>query len=591
MNHYHAIITLYPFNKYPIRLPMYVESVKNRNSPPAVLVRESYWQDGKCKKRTLANLSKLPPSVIAAVRAELKNSSGAMPEDFDIIRTLPHGHVAAVLGTMKKLALERLIDAKSSNQRQLCLAMIAARIIAPGSKLATCRGLWTATATDTLSECLNVADADWNDLYAAMDWLLERQDLIERKLARRHLAQGSLVMYDLTSTWVCGEHCELAEYGYSRDNKKGAKQIEFGLLCEAGGRPVAIEAFAGNTSDPDTVISQVNRLRKRFGLSQVVMVGDRGMLTAARIEEDLKPAQYDWITTIKSTAIRQLVDNGELQPSLFDERDLGEIRCEELYPRERLVVCRNPLLADKRRKSRADLLQATEKSLDEIVAATKREKHQLKKESAIWRRVTRALDKHKMRKHFEVEVAPETFRYRRNQASIDREAVLDGFYVIRTSVGKDRLSVGKVVDSYKRLSKVERAFRSMKTVDLKVRPIYHRRERRVRAHLLLCMLAYYVEFEMRQNLAPLLFDDEYERPLTPSPARRSPSAERKAKTKLTTAGEPVHSFQTLMKDLATLCRVRVRPMKMKKAEYWMLAQPTEIQQKAMDLLGVKANII
>ena len=570
---------------------MYVESVKNRNSPPAVLVRESYWQDGKCKKRTLANLSKLPPSVIAAVRAELKNSSGAMPEDFDIIRTLPHGHVAAVLGTMKKLELERIIDAKSSNQRQLCLAMIAARIIAPGSKLATCRGFWTATATDTLSECLNVADADWNDLYAAMDWLLERQDLIERKLARRHLAQGSLVMYDLTSTWVCGEHCELAEYGYSRDNKKGAKQIEFGLLCEAGGRPVAIEAFAGNTSDPDTVISQVNRLRKRFGLSQVVMVGDRGMLTAARIEEDLKPAQYDWITTIKSTAIQQLVDNGELQPSLFDERDLGEIRCEELYPRERLVVCRNPLLADKRRKSRADLLQATEKSLDEIVAATKRDKHRLKKESAIWRRVTRALDKHKMRKHFEVEVAPETFRYRRNQASIDREAVLDGFYVIRTSVGKDRLSVGKVVDSYKRLSKVERAFRSMKTVDLKVRPIYHRRERRVRAHLLLCMLAYYVEFEMRQNLAPLLFDDEYERPLTPSPARRSPSAERKAKTKLTADGEPVHSFQTLMKDLATLCRVRVRPMKMKKAEYWMLAQPTEIQQKAMDLLGVKANII
>ncbi len=570
---------------------MYVETVKNRNSPPAILVRESYWEDGKTKKRTLANLSKLPPSVIAVVRAELKKASGAMPENFDIVRTVPHGHVAAVLGTIRNLGLDKMIAAKPSPRRQLCLAMIAARIIDPRSKLATCRGLSQATVTDTLGECLGVTDADANALYDAMDWLEERQDRIERKLAARHLAEGSLVMYDLTSTWVCGEHCELAEYGHSRDRKKGTKQIGFGLLCDIEGRPVAIEAFAGNTSDPDTVIAQVNTLKRRFGLSEIVMVGDRGMLTATRIEADLRPAQYDWITTLKSGAIRKLVDDGALQPSLFDERDLGEIRCEALYPGERLVVCRNPLLAEKRKNRRSELLQATEVLLDGIVEATGRPKYRLKKLDAIHRRVTRALDKYRMGKHFEVEVDVGSFRWRRNQASIEREAALDGFYVIRTSVAEDRLDTASVVDSYKRLSRVERAFRSMKTVDLKVRPIHHRREHRVRAHLLLCMLAYHVEFEMRKRLAPLLFDDEQPHQLTVTPARKSPSARRKARTGLTDRGEPVHSFQTLIKDLATVGRNRIRPLKMKKAEYWMVTQPTGYQQKAFDLLGVTVKII
>ncbi len=570
---------------------MYVETVKNRNSPPAILVRESYWQDGKCKKRTLANLSKLPAHVIGAVRAELKNSSGAMPEQFDVVRTIPHGHVAAVLGTLKNLGLDRIIDARPSRQRQLCLAMIAARIIAPQSKLATCRGFWDETSTDTLGQCLDVTDADWNDLYAAMDWLCTRQNRIERQLAHKHLAEGALVMYDLTSTWVCGEHCDLASYGHSRDRKKGTKQIEFGLLCDAEGRPVAIEAFEGNTADPKTVISQVNRLRARFKLSQVVMVGDRGMLTAARIEEDLKPAQYDWITTLRSDAIRRLVADGALQPTLFDERGLGEIRCERLYPGERLVVCRNPLLAERRRQNRIDLLAAAEKLLDEIVAATRRPKYRLKKQSAIYKRVTRALDKYKMGKHFHVQIEDESFSYQRNEDGIAAEAALDGFYVIRTSVDETKLSACEVVDRYKRLSKVERAFRSMKTVDLKVRPIHHRRERRVRAHLLLCMLAYYVEFEMRSRLAPVLFDDESEKLLQVTAAHKSPSARRKSHTRRTAAGEPVHSFQTLMKDLATLSRVRVRPMKMKKAEYWMITTPTDYQQKALDLLGVKVNII
>ncbi len=570
---------------------MYVEIIKNRKSPPAILVRESYWQDGKCKKRTLANLSKLPPSLIAMIRAELKNSSHPVPELFDITRSIPHGHVAAVLGTLKNLGLDRLVDSKPSRQRQLCLAMIVARVIAPRSKLATSRGFWEEIASDTLGQCLGVTKADWNDLYAAMDWLLERQSKIENKLARRHLQDGSVVMYDLTSTWVCGEKCELAQFGYSRDKKRGVKQIEFGLLCDADGRPVAIEAFAGNTSDPQTVISQVNKLKARFGLNQIVMVGDRGMLTAARIEEDLKPAQYDWITTLKSVSIQQLVDDGALQPSLFDERCLGEIRCERLYPGERLVVCRNPFLADKRKSTRAQLLQATERLLDEIVSATKRDKYRLKKQSAIVRRATRALDKHKMRKHFHIEVGPERFSYQRNQQSIDREAALDGFYVIRTSVSADKLSTEEVLDSYRRLSKVERAFRSMKTVDLKVRPIYHRRERRVRSHLLLCMLAYYVEFEMRKKLAPLLFDDECVKRLDVKPARKSPSAYRKEKTKLNAAGEPVHSFQTLMQDLATLCRNRIRPLKRKDSEFWLFTQPTDYQQKAFDLLDVKFNIL
>ncbi len=568
---------------------MYVETVKNRNSPPAILVRESYWHEGKCKKRTLANLSKLPPSVITKIRAELKNVTNTTTDNFDIVRSVPHGHVAAVLGTIKNLGLDRIIEAKASVNRQRCLAMIVARIIAPRSKLATSRAF--ETTCDTLGEYLDVTNADWNDLYATMDWLHKRQSKIETKLARKHLEEGSLVMYDLTSTWVCGEKCELAQFGYSRDKKKSTKQIEFGLLCDFEGRPVAIEAFAGNTGDPQTVISQVNKLKHRFGLSQVVIVGDRGMLTAARIEEDLKPAQYDWITTLKSDSIRQLADDGALQPSLFDERDLGEIRCEQLYPDERLVVCCNPLLADKRKQTREQLLQATEKLLDEIVAATKREKYRMKKETAIVRRATKALDKHKMRKHFEIQTGAELFHYQRNQASIDREAALDGFYVIRTSVDEKHLSTDEVLDSYKRLSKVERAFRSMKTVDLKARPIYHRRDNRVRSHLLLCMLAYYVEFEMRKKLAPLLFDDEHEKRLNVKPARKSRSAKLKENTKRTASGEPVHSFQTLMQDLSTVCRNRIRPMKMKKAEYWMFTQPTEYQQKAFDLLGVKLNII
>ena len=570
---------------------MYVEVIKNRNSPPAILVRESYWQDGKSKKRTLANLSRLPPTLIAVIREELKHASGALPAEFDIIRTVPHGHVAAILGTIRNLGLDRMIAARPSRERSLCLAMIAARIIDPRSKLATSRGLDREHLTDTLGECLGVADAGWNELYDAMDWLYGRQAGIERKLAQKHLDEGSLVMYDLTSTWVCGEHNELAEYGYSRDRKKGKKQVAFGLLCDVEGRPVAVEAFRGNTADPETVIAQVNRLKHRFGLTQIVMVGDRGMLTSTRIEADLKPAQYDWITTLKSGAMKQLVSAGALQPSLFDEVNLGEITCEASYPGERLIVCRNPLLAEKRSRTRQALLCATEKLLDEIVQATQRDKYRLRKETAIAKRATRALDRYKMNKHFAVDIGPEKFSYVRDQASIDREAVLDGFYVIRTSVDEDRLGTGEVVDSYKRLSKVERAFRSMKTVDLKVRPIHHRRERRVRAHLLLCMLAYHVEFEMRRKLAPLLFDDEVDKQLTVTPAKKSRSACHKSVTRRNAQGEPVHSFQTLMKELATVGRNRVQPLKMKSAEYWMITKPTAYQQKAFDLLGVKVNIL
>ncbi len=565
---------------------MFVDTVKNRNSPPAVLVRESYWENGKSRKRTLANLSKLPPAVIEAVRRELKSSSDRLPADFEVVRNVPHGHVAAVLGTCRNLGLHRIIEAKPSRSGRLCLAMIAARIIEPRSKLATCRGFGGETLSDSLGECLEVADADANELYKAMDWLAARQARIEKRLAGRHLEEGALVMYDLTSTWVCGERCELADYGYSRDGKKGTKQIEFGLLCDAEGRPVAIEAFSGSASDPETVAVQVTKLKQRFKLSRVVLVGDRGMLTSARIDEDLKPAGLDWITSLRADAIRGLVAAEAFQPSLFDELDMAEITCEALYPGERLVVCRNPLLAERRRLKRLELLAATEKRLDEIVAATQRDKYRLKREDLIVTRVTRALDKHKMAKHFEVETGPGFFSYRRRRSSIEREAALDGFYVVRTSVEDGRLDSGQVVHSYKRLSKVERAFRSLKTVDLKVRPIHHRLETRVRAHLLLCMLAFYVEFEMRRRLAPMLFDDEESGRLAVRLAEKSAAARSKAARKRTADGRPVHSFQTLLRDLATLCRNRVRPMKMKRAEYWMVTRPTALQHKALELLEV-----
>ena len=577
----------------PIIVPMYIETVPNRNSPPAVLLREG-WREGKrVRKRTIANLSAWPAEKINTLRRLLKNEPLVSRDAaFDITRSLPHGHVAAVLGTLKKLRLDRTIAGAASPERQRVIALIAARILDPGSKLATARGLAQATARNSLAETLDIEDTDEDDLYAAMDWLLERQDAIERRLAKRHLADGALVLYDLTSSYLEGRRCPLAKRGHSRDGKRGKLQIEFGLLCDREGCPVAVEVFDGNTADPMTVGTQIDKLRHRFGLHRVVLVGDRGMLTEARIREDVKPAGLNWISALRSSAIRELVESGAVQMSLFDETDLVEVRC-DAYPGERLMVCRNPLLAAERARKRKDLLQATERLLEPIAAATTREKRRLAGKDKIGLRVGKVVGKYKMAKHFELDIADHSFGYQRNPSSIAREAALDGLYIVRTSLTAAELDAEGTVRAYKRLSTVERAFRSLKTVDLKVRPIFHHAADRVRAHVFLCMLAYYVEWHMRQRLKPLLFDDddaaaaEAARPSIVAPAEVSASAKNKARRKRTADGLPVHSFRTLLGDLATIAKNRVVARLEGAEPFEVVTRPTALQRKALERLGVR----
>ncbi len=581
---------------------MYIETVPNRNSPPAILLREGWREGGKVRKRTLANLSKWPPTLVEGLRVLLKGGAAVsrLDDAFDIVRSQPHGHVAAVLGTLRDLRLDRMIAGTDSPERRRVLAMIVARILDPGSKLAAARGLAGATATDSLAETLELEDCGEDDLYAAMDWLLKRQDAIERRLARRHLEDGALVLYDLTSVYLEGRHCPLGRRGYSRDSKRGKLQIEFGLLCDAEGRPVAVEVevevevevFDGNTADPATVGAQIDKLRRRFGFSRVVLVGDRGMLTEARIREDVRPAGLDWISALRGPAVRSLVESGAVQLSLFDETDLVEIRS-DAYPGERLMVCRNPLLAEERARKREDLLRATEALLDPIVAATTREKRRLKGEDKIGVRVGKVVGKYKMAKHFELDIEEDAFGYRRKPESIAAEAALDGLYVVRTSLPAGELGAEGAVRAYKRLSAVERAFRSLKTVDLKVRPVFHRTADRVRSHVFLCMLAYYVEWHMRQRLKPLLFDDhdpaaaEAARTSIVAPAQVSEAAKAKARRKRTANGLPVHSFRTLLGDLATITRNRVVPQVPGAEPFEVLTRPTALQREAFKLLGVR----
>jgi transposase len=491
---------------------MYVAVVPNRNSPPAVLLRESFRENGKVKTRTLANISHLPPPQIQSLRLALAGSlpapSSPLPDAFLISRSLPHGHAAAVLGCLRNLHVDSILDPAASRQRDLVLAMIVARILDPASKLATARGLHTDTLHTSLGELLDVDSADETELYQAMDWLLPRQSRIEQELAQRHLSNGGLVLYDLTSTYFEGRRCPLGKLGHSRDDKSGKLQIVFGLLTNAQGCPVAVEVFDGNTSDPKTVASQVDKLRHRFGLQDVVLVGDRGMITSARIRQDL-PASHgiQWISALRASQIQKLARDGQLQMSLFDQTDLVEI-AHPAFPGERLIACFNPLLAEERARKRPDLLAATEKQLEKIAAATRRPRRPLRGKHNIGLRAGKVLNRYKMGKHFQLRIEDDGFHYERKTANIEREESLDGIYVIRTSVKQEVLSSQQVVASYKSLSGVERAFRSLKTVDLQVRPIHHRLPDRVRAHILLCMLAYYVEWHMRQLLAPLLFDDE-----------------------------------------------------------------------------------
>ena len=572
---------------------MYIETVPNRKSPPAVLLREG-WREGKrVRKRTLANLTSWPAEKVETLRRLLKNEPLVSRDDaFDITRSLPHGHVAAVLGTLHKLRLDRTLASATSPERDRVLALITARILAPGSKLATARGLSKATARDSLASVLELGEIDEDDLYAAMDWLLERQDSIERRLAKRHLQDGALVLYGLTSSYLEGRHCALAKHGYSRDGKRGKLQIEFGLLCNHEGCPVAVEVFDGNTADPMTVGAQIDKLRQRFGLKRVVLVGDRGMLTEARIREEVEPAGLDWISALRSSAIRQLVASGTLQMSLFDETDLVELRC-DAYPGERLMVCRNPLLAAERARKREVLLQATEGRLDRIVTATQRAKNPLTGKDHIGLRVGKAIGKYKMAKHFELDIAETSFSYQRKAKDIAAEAALDGLYIVRTSLPATELDATQTVRAYKRLSAVERAFRSFKTMDLKVRPIYHYASDRVRAHIFLCMLAYYVEWHMRARLKPLLFDDDdpeaaaAARTSIVAPAEVSPSAKDKARSKRTAAGLPVHSFRTLLDDLATIAKNRVVARLPNAEPFDLITRPTALQREAFKLLDVR----
>lgn len=574
---------------------MYVATVPNRSSPPAILLREGYREGGKVKSRTLANLSHWPPEKIEALRRVLRGEAvvGA-DKALEIVRTRPHGHVAAVLGTLRRLELDTLIASKRSAERDRVVAMICARILAPCSKLATVRALGAETLTSTLGECLELGEVTEDELYEAMDWLVARQERIEQRLAKRHLAEGVFALYDVTSTYFEGRKCPLARFGHSRDGKRDKLQIVFGLLTDPLGCPVAVEVFEGNTGDPKTVASQVKKLRERFGLERLVLVGDRGMITSARIREDLG-AGIDWVTALRAPAIAKLVDSGSLQLGLFDDRDLAEIT-DPAYPGERLVVCRNPLLAEERSRKREDLLRATERELAKVAAATTRARNPLRGKTAIALRVGKVLGRFKMKKHFRLEIGEDTFRYERDQGRIDRERALDGIYVIRTSVSSETLSAEDAVRSYKNLAAVERAFRSLKTVDLKVRPIHHHLADRVRAHVLLCMLAYYVEWHMREKLAPMLFDDDDKpeaqklRRSVVAPAQRSHKARSKARTKRTEDGAPVHSFQTLLKDLATVAKNSVRPNTTGEATFDLITTPTPLQQQAYDLLGVSHRL-
>jgi hypothetical protein len=577
---------------------MYIATVPNRSSPPAILLRESYREKGKVKTRTLANITHWPTEKIGALRRVLKGETLVSPgQAFEIRRSLPHGHVAAVLGTTRRLGLGKIVASKPCVERGLVWAMLVARIIDPRSKLATARGLGSETAFTSLGEVLGVSSATEDDLYAAMDWLLARQPAIEERLAKRHLSEGTLVLYDVTSSYYEGRTCLLARWGHNRDGKKDKLQIVYGLLCNVDGCPIAVEVFEGNTADPKTLSVQIRKIRERFGIQRVVLVGDRGMLTEARIREELAPVDgLDWITALRAPAIRKLVDQGAFAPaSLFDERDLAQITSPS-YPGERLVVCSNPLLAAERARKREELPQATEKELNNIVAATERAKRPLRGKDKIGLRVGKVLNRFKMGKHFRIDITDHTFRYERDAEKIAEEAALDGIYIVRTSVPDTVLDAEKTVRAYKGLSVVERAFRSFKTVDLKVRPIYHRLADRVRAHVFLCMLAYYVEWHMRQALAPILFDDDDKqaaqaaRPSVVAPAPRSDRAQRKALAKRTDDDQPVHSFQTLLADLATITRNRVRFLHPDTSTTQMLAKPTRLQQRAFELLKVPLKL-
>jgi Transposase DDE domain len=573
---------------------MYIESVPNRDSPPAVLLRESYREDGKVRKRTLANLSCLSAEVVEGLKVLLRGGVAVPSAEsvFIVERSLPHGHVAAVLGAARGSGSSVWFGSAPQDLQPVLQAMLVARLLEPASKLATHRMLHDDTATSSLGRVLGVGQCSADDLYRALDWLHDAQAGIERRLARRHLQGSTLVLYDLTSTWLTGRCCELAARGHSRDGKRDDPQIVFGLVCTAEGCPISVEVFKGNTADPATVGDQVTKLKERFGIERIAWAGDRGMLTSARIEQVLKPQGMDWVSSLRAPQIAQLAaEHGPFQPSLFDERNLLELTSQH-FPDERLVVCRNPLLAEERARKRLELLAATEADLAKIAAATQRARNPLRSQQAIALRVGRVIERFHMAKHLELTITDTSLTWARRDDAIAAEAALDGLYVIRTSLSQDKLDANAAVAAYKSLANVERAFRSMKTVDLNVRPIFHYTEQRVRAHVFLCMLAYYVEWHMRARLKPMLFDDEYldeasaGRASPVAKALRSEHAKAKDASKHAEDGLPLHSFRTLLKDLATLTYNITHTALNPQAKITLTSRPTPVQDKAFKLLGL-----
>jgi len=564
---------------------MHIDAVPNRGSRPAYLLRESFREGGKVRKRTLANLSSLPDEQIVAIRAVLRGEKlHPVDELFEVIESRSHGHVEAVRVAMQKLGFEALVSSRRCRERDLVCAMVAARIIAPHTKLATTR--WWHTTT--LAEDLGVADADEDDLYAAMDWLLERQGGIEKKLAARHLGEGSLVLYDLSSSYFEGTTCPLAKLGHNRDGKKGKLQVNYGLLTDRRGCPVAVSVHDGNTNDAKTLLPQVDKLKKDFGIQTLVLVGDRGMISQKAIDELREQDQVAWITALKTAQIRALVEGGQLQLGLFDEKNLFELSHPD-FPAERLIACRNPELAKLRGHKRQSLLEATEKELEQVKGMV--ERRRLGGRDAIGVRVGKVVNKYKVAKHFALDIEEHRFGFHRLEDNIAREAALDGIYIIRTSLAKKQMTADDCVRNYKSLANVERAFRSLKTIDLKIRPIHHHLADRVRSHIFLCMLAYYVEWHMREAWRPLLFADEDQVTKTTrdpvAPAKRSTAAQAKAATHTLDDGTPAHSFCTLQQELATIVRnTACAPQAGDDAPTFKITTtPNSTQRRALELLN------
>jgi len=578
---------------------MYIVAIPNRNSPPAILLRETYRKDGKVKNRTLANLSSLSSEKIELMRRVLKGEAleavkeatdgfkRASGPQFEVTVSRLHGHVQAVMIAMKRLGFENLIASRPSKERDIVIAMVAARILDPGSKLATTR--WWHTTT--IPENMSVLDANEDDLYSAMDWLIERQDIIEKKLASRHLTEDGSVLYDLTSSYFEGINCPLATRGHNRDGKKGKLQVNYGLLTDDRGCPVSVSIFKGNTGDPKTLMPQVVKLRDTFGIKSLVLIGDRGMISQTQIDELKEIEGMAWITALRTEAIRRLIDSGAIQMGLFDERNLFELTHPD-YPGERLVACRNIELGKLRNYKRQSLLASTTKELEKVSSMV--ERGTLKGKDKIGIRIGKVINKYKMSKHFKLEIENDRFTFHIDVANVAAEATLDGIYILRTSVPQERLSTDDTVRSYKALSQVERAFLSFKGVDLKVRPIYHRLSDRVRAHIFLCMLAYYVEWHMREALRPLLFcdeDQEAKKSRDPvAPAKRSKGALNKISSKILKDRTEVHSFQTLLKLQSTIvCNVcRLPGAKQDASTFEVTTTPSAKQQQVYDLLnGIK----